>query len=92
MGAHTEAEEEEAQSSSSKLKKMIFVGYSHEHKAYRFLHKTTRKVYISRDARFVGGEPAQPTENIQEESTVEYQSTLKPTVMSAPSNEIIDDD
>lgn len=33
--------------------KLIFVGYSPEHKAYRFLDKTTRKVYVSRDCKFI---------------------------------------
>ena len=36
--------------------KLTFVGYSPEHKAYRFLDRATRKVYVSRDARFIENE------------------------------------
>lgn len=33
--------------------KLTFMGYSSEHKVYRFLDRATRKVYVSRDAKSI---------------------------------------
>lgn len=36
-----------------KAQKLVFIGYSDQHKAYRFVDLATQKVIISRDARFL---------------------------------------
>lgn len=36
-----------------KARLLTFVGYSNEHKAFRFLDKTTGRITISRDAKFL---------------------------------------
>ena len=36
-----------------KAKKMVFVGYAEERKAYRFLDRKTNQIMISRDAKFI---------------------------------------
>lgn len=36
-----------------KTVKMIFIGYSDHHKAYKFIHRETDKVVISRNARLM---------------------------------------
>ena len=36
-----------------KAKKMVFVGYAEERKAYRFLDRKTNQIVISRDAKFI---------------------------------------
>ncbi|KMQ89362.1 hypothetical protein RF55_11018 [Lasius niger] len=37
----------------AKAQKLTFVGYSNEHKGYRFLNRATDRITISRDARFI---------------------------------------
>lgn len=37
----------------SKARKLTFVGYSMEHKGYRFLDRDTDRIIVSRDARFI---------------------------------------
>lgn len=55
----------------SKSVKMTFVGYSQQHKGYRFLDLSTNKIVVSRDARFIPAEEVCETEN-QLESIVFY--------------------
>ncbi|XP_065073021.1 uncharacterized protein LOC135697332 [Ochlerotatus camptorhynchus] len=73
--------------SKSSSKASLDIVHTDDHKAYRFLDKATWKIYISRDATFVEVGLEKSIENLQEESTVEYHSTLKPTVADMPDYE-----
>ncbi|XP_055632911.1 uncharacterized protein LOC129773335 [Toxorhynchites rutilus septentrionalis] len=61
---------------------MTFVGYSSNHKAYRFIDITTNKLVISRDVRFVEEEVVHPGQDLlnpeQVESVDEILQSLAP--------------
>lgn len=42
---------------SGKAKKLTFIGYSEEKKAYRFVDLKTAKITVNRDAKFLENEP-----------------------------------
>lgn len=64
-----------------KAVKLRFVGYSEDHKGYRFLDQTTNRITVSRDARFLehgdGSEQQQP-EVLCEDSEQEIEIPCKP--------------
>lgn len=57
---------------SATAKELVFVGYSSEHKAYRFLDKSTRKVIVSRDVKFIEAESGFPTEDSVKETCKQF--------------------
>lgn len=71
---------------SETSRKLTFVGYSPEHKAYRFLDRSTRHVIVSRDAKFVEETPVtcnpDNTSANEESGTVEYE--MQPGSPSRP--------
>ncbi|XP_062557846.1 uncharacterized protein LOC134222699 [Armigeres subalbatus] len=66
--------------------KLTFVGYSLEHKAYRFLDRSTRKIIISRDANFVEEEESVVPEEVvskELENRLNYELSMKPAEVQA---------
>lgn len=66
-----------------KAVKLRFVGYSEDHKGYRFLDPTTNRITISRDAKFLehsDGSEQQELEVPCGESEAEIEIPCKPTV------------
>lgn len=75
-----------------KAKEMTFVGYSNNHKAYRFIDLATNKLVISRDVKFVEEELVQPgtdVPNLEEESYADILNPLSPiaALNQAPTEE-----
>lgn len=72
-----------------KAKKLVFVGYSTQHKGYRFLDRATNRVVISRDVKFLelGNGSEQPEENPEEVSLEEEAEVLVPVMRSKKSDE-----
>jgi len=63
----------------AKAQKLVFVGYSNDHKGYRFLDRETDRITISRDARFIefsnGSEQSTKSNDVSESTTVEESET-----------------
>ncbi|XP_065094993.1 uncharacterized protein LOC135716215 [Ochlerotatus camptorhynchus] len=73
---------------AEKIQKLTFVGYSAEHKAYRFLDRSTKKVIVSRDARFIDGTPVARGPENTSSNTVEFEFHQ----LNPPDPQIVEED
>lgn len=65
--AHVHVPKQKRKKFDMKSRKLVFVGYSPDHKAYRFLDPTTSEITISRDATFLENKFSQ-VNPVEEES------------------------
>lgn len=77
--AYVHVHQEKRKKFDKKAEKLTFVGYSNDHKAYRFLDPSTSKITISRDAVFLenGMKYEIPEPVVESQNEVFLESSLK---------------
>lgn len=76
----------------SKARKLVFIGYSDDHKGYRFVDVATNKITISRDAKFLELGDGSSQEKTQCDVSSEIEWPLVPTSSVQQTPEIENDD